>query len=90
MLISAVQQRDSVIHIYIVFHILLHYGLLHSIEWSSLYYTVGPSLSILYVRVCVLETFLAPLNVFALLSLYSAVLSKTLNCLSTPRLQVWQ
>ena len=41
MLISAVQQSDSVIHIYILFHILFHYGLSQDIEYSSLCYTVG-------------------------------------------------
>ena len=33
-LISAVQQSDSVIHIYILFPILFHYGLLQEIEWA--------------------------------------------------------
>ena len=32
MLVSAVQQSDSVIHIYIRFHILFHYGLLQDTE----------------------------------------------------------
>ena len=36
--------------IYILFHILFHYGLLQDIEYSSLCYTVGPCcLSILYI-----------------------------------------
>ena len=41
-LISAVQQSDSVIHIYIdiVFHILFHYGLPQDVECSSLCYIV--------------------------------------------------
>ena len=43
MLISAVQQSDSVIHIYILFYILFHYGLSQDVEYSSLYYTVGPA-----------------------------------------------
>ena len=44
MLISAVQQSDSVIHIhiFILFQILFPYRLLHNIEQSSLCYTVGP------------------------------------------------
>ena len=48
MLISAVQQSDSVIHththiyIHILFYILFHYGLSQDIEHSSLCYTVGP------------------------------------------------
>ena len=48
-LISAVQQSDSVIHTYILFHILFHYGLSQDIEYSSLCYPVGPCwLLILY------------------------------------------
>ena len=42
MWISAVQQSDSVIHTYILFHILFHYDLLQDTEYSSLCYTVGP------------------------------------------------
>ena len=54
MLISAVQQSDSVIHIYILFHILFRYGLSQDIEYSSLCYTVGPCcLSVLYITACV-------------------------------------
>ena len=50
-LISAVHQNDSVIHIYILsfFYILSHYGLSQEIGYSSLCYTVGPCLSIPYV-----------------------------------------
>ena len=51
-LISSVQQSDSVIHIYvcICFYILLHYGLLQDIKYSSLCYTARPCcLSILYI-----------------------------------------
>ena len=37
MLISAVQQSDSVMHMYIFFfQILFHYGLLQDIEYSSI------------------------------------------------------
>ena len=39
-LVSSVQQSDSVIHISILFQILFPRGLLQSIEQSSLYYTV--------------------------------------------------
>ena len=50
MLISAVQQCDSVIRVYILFH----YGLSQDIEYSSLCYVVGPScLSILYILLCI-------------------------------------
>ena len=55
-LVSGVQQSDSVIHtyIYILFPILFHYGLLQDIEYSSLCYTVGPCcLSVLYTVVCI-------------------------------------
>jgi len=49
LLISAVEQSDSVIHyIYIhihFFYILFHYGLSQNIEYSSLCYTVGPCCS---------------------------------------------
>ena len=49
MLISAVQKSHSVVHIYILFHILFYYGLSQDIEYSSLCYTGGPCcLSILY------------------------------------------
>ena len=43
-LIIAVQKNDSVIHIYIyiLFHILFHYGLSQDTEQSSLCSTVGP------------------------------------------------
>ena len=49
MLVSGVQQNDSVIHIYFPFHILSHYGLLQNVEYSSLCYIVGTCLSILYI-----------------------------------------
>ena len=52
MLVSGVQQNDSVTHIYIdiLFHVLSHYGLLQDIEYSSLCYTVVPCcLSIVYI-----------------------------------------
>ena len=44
MLISAIQQSDSVMHIdtFILFYILFCYGLSQDIEYSSLCYTVGP------------------------------------------------
>ena len=42
MLVSGVQQDDSLIHVYILFHILFHYSLLQDIEYNSLCYTVGP------------------------------------------------
>ena len=35
-LISSVQQSDSVIHIYVIFHILFHSDLSQDIEYSSL------------------------------------------------------
>ena len=58
-LVSAIHQSDSdrciyiyiYMYIYIVFHILFHYSLLQDIEYSSLYYTVGPyCLPILYIQ----------------------------------------
>ena len=57
MLISTVQQSDSVIHIYIYTHIIIHAlfhdGLSQDTEYSSLCYTVGPCLRSLYVMVCI-------------------------------------
>ena len=53
-LVSGVQQSDSVIniHISILFQILFPFRLLHNIEQSSLCYTVGPCwLSILNIAV---------------------------------------
>ena len=51
-LISAVQQSDSVIYIYILFHILFHCGLSQDNDYSSLCSTVGPCcLSILHIIV---------------------------------------
>ena len=43
-LVSGVQQSDSVIyiHVFILFHILFPLTLLQNIEQSSLCYTVGP------------------------------------------------
>ena len=55
MLVSSVQ-NDSIMYImymcvcvYIHFQILFYYRLLQDIEYSSLCYTVGPSLSVLYI-----------------------------------------
>ena len=49
MLISAVQQSDSIVHMYF-FHILFHYYLSQDIEYSCGCYTVGHCcLSILYI-----------------------------------------
>ena len=48
MLVSGIQQSDSVIHIYIVFQIIFHYRLLLDIEYSSLCYTVAPCVYLFY------------------------------------------
>ena len=53
-LISAVQQSNSVVYVSvcIYIYILFHYGLSRDTEYSSLCYTVGPCcLSILYITV---------------------------------------
>ena len=42
MLVSDVQQSDSVIHVTIIFQILFPFKLLQSIEQSSLCYTMDP------------------------------------------------
>ena len=53
MLVSGIQQSDSVIHTCICFH----YHLLQDIEYSSLYDTVGACyLSVLYIAVCISES----------------------------------
>ena len=61
MLVSGVQQSDSVIHIYvpILFQILFPFRLLQNIEQSSLCYTVGPcwlSVSNIAVYTCQSQT----------------------------------
>ena len=48
MLVSGIQQSDSVIHIYIVFQIIFHYRLLLDIEYSCLCYTVAPCVYLFY------------------------------------------
>ena len=59
MLVSGIQQSDSVIHLYVytctfLFNILFHYRLLQDNECSSLGYTVGPCwLSTIYMVVCI-------------------------------------
>ena len=58
-LVSGVQQSDSVIHIHvsILFQILFPFRLLHNIEQSSLCYTVGPCwLSMLNIAVCTCQS----------------------------------
>ena len=53
MLFSAVQQSDSVMHVFFFFNFLFHYGLSQDIECSSLCHTVRPyCLSILYIIIC--------------------------------------
>ena len=52
-LISALEQSDSVIHTFVFFYILFHYGLSQEIGYSSPCYTVGPCLSILNRIVCI-------------------------------------
>ena len=48
------QLNTNNMYLYILYHILFHYGLLQDIEKSSLCYTVGPCyLSIVCVCVCV-------------------------------------
>ena len=52
-IVSGVQQSDSVIHVSILFQIIFPFRLLHNIEQSSLCYTIGPCwLSILNISVC--------------------------------------
>ena len=56
-IVSGVQQSDSVLHIHvsILFQILFPFRLLHNIEQSSLCYTVGPCwLSILFIYLLLL------------------------------------
>ena len=66
--VSSIQQSDSILyiciyiqiytyiytHTHMIFHILFHYGLSQGIEYSSLFYTVGPCcLSVLYIVACI-------------------------------------
>ena len=64
-------------YIYVLFHILFHYGLLQDIEYSSLCYTAGPyCVSILYIL-------LIPISQFILLPpLFSPLV--TINLFLTP------
>ena len=58
-LVSGVQQSDSVIHIHvsILFQVLFPFRLLQNTEQSSLCYTVGPCcLSILNIAVCICQS----------------------------------
>ena len=58
-LVSGVQQRDSVIHTHvsILFQILFLFKLLHNIEQSSLYCAVGPCwVSIVNIAVCTCQS----------------------------------
>ena len=48
MLVSGVQQSDSVIFSYLSFQIIFCYRLLQDIEYSSLCYTGGPSIYFIY------------------------------------------
>ena len=61
-LVSGIQQIDSVvqIHIFILFHILFPFRLLQNIEQSSMCYTVAPGwLFILNTVVCIWEKAMA-------------------------------
>ena len=54
MLVSGLEQRDSVIYTHIdVFHTLFHYGLLQDIEHGPPFHTPGPCSSVLYIAVCI-------------------------------------
>ena len=62
-IVSGVQQSDSVIHIHvsILFQILFPFRLLHNTEQSSLCYTVGPCwLSNLNIAVCTCQSHAFP------------------------------
>ena len=53
-LITVVQQRNSIIHICILFYILFYYVLSENVEYNSLCYTVAPCyLSVLYIIICI-------------------------------------
>ena len=59
MIVSGVQQSDSVLHrrVSLLFQILFPFRLLHNIEQSSLCSTVGPCwLSISYIAVCACQS----------------------------------
>ena len=53
-LVSGVEQSDSVLYVWILFQIIFHCRLLHNIEYSSLCYTGNSCcLSILCIVVCI-------------------------------------
>ena len=93
MLVSGVQQSDSVIHTFIhtyisvLCQILFHYRLLQDIEYSSLCYTVGPFyLSTLYIVVCICQSQTPnlslpdPLSPLVTISLFSVSVNLFLFC----------
>ena len=51
---KVIQLYIYIIHTYIPFQILFHYRLLQDTEYSSMCYTVGPCLSVLYIVVCII------------------------------------
>ena len=56
MLVSDVQQSNSVIHmcVCVYIYILFHYGLLQDVEYNSACYIVGPGgLFVLHIAVCI-------------------------------------
>ena len=56
-LVSGVQQSDSLIHLSILFQKFFPFGLLQNIEQSSLCYIVGPCwLSVLNIAVCTCQS----------------------------------
>ena len=53
-LIRSHQESPIYIYIYFFFHILFSYRVLQDIEYTTLYYIVGPCwLSVLYIVVCI-------------------------------------
>ena len=86
-LVSSVQQSDSVIYIFIsiVFQGLFPYGLLQNIKSSSLCYTAGSNLlSILYIVVCICQSQSPNLSLhphpLVTISLFSTSVSLLLFC----------
>ena len=86
MLVSGIQQSDSVIHTYI--SIFFPYRLLQNIEYSSLCYKVGPcGLSILYIVVCIYVNPNLLKKKIVFIYLFLAVLGL---CCCEGFLQLWQ
>ena len=83
-LVSGIQQSDSVIYMYLLFQILFPYKLLQDTEYSSLCYAVGACwLPILFYILCVnprLIIYPSPLSALVTIILFSMSVGLFLFC----------